>query len=106
MHRCPGGRADTKAPLRLVFGLVIAKAEAVTHGRLELPEVQTQAGFEDCLGVEAIDDAFGDHMQVLLASSPFDLGSGARHGYGSRGSNAYPLFTLDATSFLISLARR
>ena len=51
-------RANTKAPLlRLVFGLVVAKAEAVTHRGLELPEVQRRAGFEDLLGVEAVDDA-------------------------------------------------
>jgi hypothetical protein len=47
-----------KTPLLcLVFGLVIAKAEAVTHRGLERPEVQRRAGLEDLLGVEAVDDA-------------------------------------------------
>ena len=52
-------RANTKASLlRLVFGIVIAKAEAVTHSRgLERLEVQRRAGFDDLLEIEAVDDA-------------------------------------------------
>ena len=65
-------RVNTKAPLlRLVFGLVVAKAEVVTHRGLERPEVQRQAGFEDFLGVEAVDNALRRPHAGLVGSVTF-----------------------------------